>query len=125
MKPRSATVLTTLATAFALVGCSRSIVGSDPALCTDVAGVHQLIADAQGGLSQADQLARIQSLESSVEGEAIAGGMNGNPAAGTAAARLSVALSNWKTEISLDENVGAAAANAAAAADDVPGCKGS
>ncbi len=115
-----------LAVAVALAGpaCTKLVAGSSPALCADVAGVRQLIADAEGGLSQADQLSRIQSLESSLTTEAISGGTNGEAVAGTRAASLAVALGNWKTDISLDQDGSADWTKVAAAADQFPGCTG-
>ena len=116
--------LAAIAGAFVLIGCTKSIPRSNAAICADVAGVRQLIADAEGGLPQAAQLLRIQSLETSLTGEAMFGGVNGDAAAGTEAANLAVALGNWKTDISLDEDGAADRARAAAAADRVTGCEG-
>ena len=108
--------------AVALLGCTKSVPRSNPALCADAAGVRQLIADAEGGLSQAEQLMRIQSLESRLTSEAMSEGANGDAVAGAEAAKLALALGNWKTDISLDEDGAADRANAAAAADHITGC---
>jgi hypothetical protein len=109
-----------------LCGCSRSAAASPggSVLCTDVAGLRQLVADAAAGrLSQASEIERIQSLETSLSDEAMSLGAKGDPTAATAAANLTVALGTWKTDISLDQDSSADARRAQAAADRISGCR--
>jgi hypothetical protein len=108
-----------------LCGCSRSATASPggSVLCTDVAGVRQLVADvAAGGIPPASEIERIQALESSLSSVAMSLGAKGDPAGATAAANLTVALGTWKTDITLDQDSAADAQRAQAEADRIPGC---
>ena len=73
-------------------------------LCSDLGQVTQLISDSGHGLSAADQIVRIQSLESRLSADAMSLGEQGDAGDGTSAARIAVALGNWKTDISLAQD---------------------
>jgi hypothetical protein len=124
MKRLASPAFVAIAIAVLAPACARSVAGSNAALCADVAGVRQLVADAEAGLSQAAQLTRIESLVASLTTQAISGGANGDAVAGTRAASLAVAVGNWKTDISLDEAGSTDWAKVSTAANQVPGCAG-
>jgi hypothetical protein len=108
-----------------LPACSHSAAGAaDAALCADAASVRQLVAEANTGLPEASLLTRIQALEASLTAESITAGVSGDPAAGTSAAHLAVAVGTWKTDLTLAQDVRADEARAAAAAAQIPGCAG-
>ena len=87
-----------------LSACSRSAKPDASALCTDLGQVRQLISDAGKGLSPQAQIGRIQSLEGSLSADAMTLGEQGDAVDGAAVAKITVALGNWKTDITLDQD---------------------
>ena len=110
-----------VAASIATAGCARPKPVDRSGLCADVSTTRQLLAGADG-LSQVEQIERIQALEGSLTTEAIGAGAEGDGANGTAAAQLAQALGAWKNDIALDQDAGGDRANAAAAVAEIQGC---